>query len=78
MQEQVKLLSAQLASKNNSSRNNSNNNTNITVQNMVGVWNITSLVYDDIDWVNVPGFTSASFIINSDIVEKSISDSVPS
>ena len=48
------------------SNNSSNNNTNITVQNMVGVWNITSLVYDDIDFVYVPGFTSASFIIHSD------------
>jgi hypothetical protein len=48
------------------SNNSSNNNTNITVQNMVGVWSVTSLVYDGIDWVNVPGFTSASFIINSD------------
>ena len=48
------------------SNNSPNNNTNITVQNMVGVWNITSLVYDGIDFVNVPGFTSASFIINSD------------
>ena len=46
--------------------NNSSNNINITVQNMVGVWNITSLVYDGIDWVNVPGFDSASFIIYSD------------
>ena len=48
------------------SNNSSNNNTNITVQNMVGVWDITSLVYDGINLVNVPGFTSASFIINSD------------
>ena len=43
-----------------------NNNTNITVQNIVGVWNITSLVYDDIDYTTVPGFESAAFIINSD------------
>jgi len=43
-----------------------NNNTNITVQNIVGVWNINSLVYDDIDYTTVPGFESAAFIINSD------------
>ena len=43
-----------------------NNNTNITVQNIVGVWNINSLVYDDIDYTNVPGFESAAFIINYD------------
>ena len=43
-----------------------NNNTNITVQNIVGVWNINSLVYDDIDYTTVPDFESAAFIINSD------------
>tara|TARA_B110000093_G_C12665909_1_gene284153 strand:+ start:19 stop:456 length:438 start_codon:yes stop_codon:yes gene_type:complete len=43
-----------------------NNNTNITVQNIVGVWNINSLVYGDIDYTTVPGFESAAFIINSD------------
>ena len=48
------------------SNNSSNNNTNITVQNIVGVWNINSLVYDDIDYTTVPGFESAAFIINSD------------
>ena len=46
--------------------NNISNNTNITVQDIVGEWNITSLVYDGIDLTNVAGFTSASFIINSD------------
>jgi len=49
------------------SNNSSNNNdTNITVQNIVGVWDINSLVYDGIDWTTVIGFEGASFIIYSD------------
>ena len=43
-----------------------NNNINITVQNIVGVWNINSLAYDGIDYTAVPGFESAAYIINSD------------
>ena len=46
--------------------NNISNNTNITVQDIVGEWDITSLVYDGIDYTTVPGFESAAYIINSD------------
>jgi hypothetical protein len=47
------------------SNNSSNNNISVSNQNIVGVWDINSLVYDSINMVNVPGFNSASFIINS-------------
>ena len=47
------------------SNNSSNNSISVSNQNIVGVWDINSLVYDNIDLVDFPGFNSASFIINS-------------
>ncbi len=41
-------------------------NISITGQNIVGVWDINSLVYDGVDFTNIIGFQGASFIINSD------------
>ena len=46
------------------SNNSSNNNTNITVQNIVGVWDVNSLVYDGVPIV--PALGCISYIINSD------------
>ena len=48
------------------SNNSSNNSISVTDQNIVGVWDINSLVYDDIDWTTIVGFQGASFVINSD------------
>ena len=46
--------------------NSSNNSISVTDQNIVGVWDINSLVYDGINYTAVPGFESAAYIINSD------------
>ena len=46
--------------------NSSNNSISVTDQNIVGVWDINSLVYDGINYTVVPGFESAAYIINSD------------
>ena len=50
------------------SNNSSNNNSNLTLtnQNIVGVWQINSLVYDGVDYTNIVGFEGASLIMNSD------------
>ena len=49
-----------------SNNNSSNNSISVTDQNIVGVWDINSLVYDGIIYTAVPGFESAAYIINSD------------
>ena len=46
--------------------NSSNDNISVTDQNIIGVWDINSLVYDGINYTTVPGFESAPYIINSD------------
>jgi hypothetical protein len=46
--------------------NSSNDNISVTDQNIIGVWDINSLVYDGINYTTVPGFESAANIINSD------------
>ena len=46
--------------------NSSNNSISVTDQNIVGVWDINSLVYDGINYTVDPGFESAAYIINSD------------
>jgi len=46
--------------------NSSNNSISVTDQNIVGVWDINSLVYDGINYTAVPGFQSAAYFINSD------------
>ncbi|MAU35840.1 MAG: hypothetical protein CMD14_00515 [Flavobacteriales bacterium] len=50
------------------SNNSSDNNSNLTLtnQNIVGVWQINSLVYDGVDYTEVVGFEGASLEMNSD------------
>ena len=50
----------------NNSSNNNNSNLTLTNQNIVGVWQINSLVYDGVDYTNIVGFEGASLIMNSD------------
>ena len=50
----------------NNSSNNNNSNLTLTNQNIIGVWQINSLVYDNVDYTNIVGFQNAQFIMNSD------------
>ena len=57
----------------NNSSNNNNSNLTLSNQNIVGVWQINSLVYDGVDCTNIVGFEGASFIINSDNTFRQVS-----
>ena len=57
----------------NNSSNNNNSNLTLTNQNIVGVWQINSLVYDGVDYTNIVSFEGASFIINSDNTFRQVS-----